>query len=245
MTVPRDDAGEERPQRLGDMVDVIRLGAFACPVDGAAQPHRGHAERSGRREVLRHVLDHRGAARRDGEAADQRFIAGGVGFRHVAAIGDIEDAGEMPGDPEMAEDVLGVADRAVGEDEFPPRQRAEGGVERRVLRDDREIDAVDVVEEGRRVDAVHVHQPAQCRAVLAEPGLLQPLRLVEIDPQQLGDELAHAAMDLIEEVARGRVERVVEIEDPALDGSEIRDPVGPCRGVGFPAHRGLAAGACL
>jgi len=38
--------------------------------------------------------------------------------------------------------------------------------------------------ESGRVDVVHIHQPAQRRAVLAEVDLLQPLGLVEIDAEQ-------------------------------------------------------------
>src|SRR5262249_6607167 len=45
----------------------------------------------------------------------------------------------------------------------------------------------------------------------------QPLGLRCVDLQQVGDEGADALVDLVEQVARGRVERVVEIEDPAID----------------------------
>src|SRR5207248_379023 len=38
-----------------------------------------------------------------------------------------------------------------------------------------------------------------------------------IDAEQPGDEFIHAALDLPEEIAGGGVERVVEVEDPAVD----------------------------
>src|SRR5258707_9713994 len=76
---------------------------------------------------------------------------------------------------------------------------------------------MDEVEEGAGRDAVMVHQPAQGRAVPAEIVLLQPLGLRRVDLQQVADEGADALVDLVEQVARGRVERVVEIEDPAVD----------------------------
>ena len=48
-------------------------------------------------------------------------------------------------------------------------------------------------------------------------GLAAALRLVASDAEALGDELAHALVDLGEQVAVGRIEGVVEIEDPGLD----------------------------
>ena len=73
------------------------------------------------------------------------------------------------------------------------------------------------VEEGVRIHAVMGHQPAQARAMLAEITLLQIARRRLLQPQQLFDEKPDSAIDLREEIAARRVERVVEIEDPVGD----------------------------
>jgi hypothetical protein len=48
----------------------------------------------------------------------------------------------------------------------------------------------------------------------------------------LGDEFAHAVIDLSEEIARGRIQRVVEIEDPAIDMRKTAYVCGPVEGLG-------------
>ena len=61
------------------------------------------------------------------------------------------------------------------------------------------------------------HEPVQRRAVVAEISLLQLARRVGIEAEMLLDEMADAPVDLGEQVAARRVERVVKIEDPVGD----------------------------
>src|SRR5215831_10955044 len=84
----------------------------------------------------------------------------------------------------------------------------------------RQIDVVHIVEERLRVHAVHLHEAAQRGAELAIVGLLQVARVCKGHAQQAGDELAHALIDLQEEIAVGGIERVVKVEHPHLRALE-------------------------
>ena len=117
----------------------------------------------------------------------------------------------------MVEQPLGVAQRAIGVDDFTPGQSRQCGGENGIGRHAGEIDFVHIAQEVVGVDPVDRHQPAQGRAVLAEIGLLQPERRFGRQVQAIGDEAGHQCMNLVEEPAGSGVERVVEIEDPGLD----------------------------
>jgi len=79
---------------------------------------------------------------------------------------------------------------------------------------------VDKGEKFVRVDVVARHQPAQGCAMLAEIAPPQLGRRVHRHLQPRANELGHAALDLVEQPAGRRVQRVVEIEDPGLDLTE-------------------------
>jgi len=72
-------------------------------------------------------------------------------------------------------------------------------------------------EKGAGLDAMHGHQARKRRPVIDIELLLHALGLDGVDAQQVHDEGAHLLVDPREEVAGGRVERVVEIEDPMFD----------------------------
>src|ERR1700741_1556599 len=72
-----------------------------------------------------------------------------------------------------------------------------------------------------RVETVLLHQAAQRRAVAAVVVLLQPKRLVVRDLEEIDDVIANANVDLLPQIEMMRVKRVVEIEDPILEGLEI------------------------
>ena len=77
-----------------------------------------------------------------------------------------------------------------------------------------DVDVVHVVEERLRLHAVHLHHAGQRGAELAIVGFLQIARVGVRHVEEAGDELAHAVIDLGEQVARGRIKRVVEVEHP-------------------------------
>ena len=56
--------------------------------------------------------------------------------------------------------------------------------------------------------------------MIMEIAFLNPSRFNSIAAEQILDEEPHANVDQPEEIGRGRIERVVEIEDPAIDMAE-------------------------
>ena len=77
-----------------------------------------------------------------------------------------------------------------------------------------EIDVVHELQERVRVDLVQLDEAGQRRAVVVVVALLQVAGMLQRQIEVLGDEGAHALVDLGEQVAGRRVERVVEIEHP-------------------------------
>ena len=133
----------------------------------------------------------------------------------IVAGGDVANVLEQMQHAELVRHALGVAARAVGEDERAAGQR---GDRRRQLGRlaARRKDRCRARSRGTACGShfVHLHQARQRRAELAVVGLLQMPRVLEGHAEVLGDEVAHALVDLGEEVAVGGIERVVEIEDP-------------------------------
>ena len=87
--------------------------------------------------------------------------------------------------------------------------------------------AGDVVEEALGFDAVLHHEPAQGGAVALVVVLLHAERLRGRNLEIAGDVVADARVHLLPEIDVVGIERVVEIEDPGLDGGEV----GPRRGL--------------
>ena len=85
----------------------------------------------------------------------------------------------------------------------------------------REGDVVHLVEKGLGRHRVARHQPRERRAVLGPVVIAQPVGLLGRDLERTDHEVAHAHLDLVEEPHLGRVERVVEVEDPGLDMGEV------------------------
>ena len=80
------------------MVGHDRLGACAGPMPIGLDPYGGHAERAGRNQVARDILDHHSIARHEAEAAHHVVINCGIWFRDVSSRLDIVDRLEMLGD---------------------------------------------------------------------------------------------------------------------------------------------------
>src|SRR5262245_27432472 len=218
------DFRKEGGERLGAVMNMGRkLGPARHRLVLGVRRHavhqdRGHPNRMRGLEIVRQVVEHGGLARCDGMGADEALI----GFAHrlrmeVPQRMNIEDVGEQAAYAEPLDHGFRMLARAVGEDEPAPRQPGErrGKFGRGVNRT--QIDVVHIVEEivGRHV--MQAHQPRERGAVLVVIGFGQALRLVQRDAEAIGDELAHAPVDLREQIAVGRVERVVEIEHLGLD----------------------------
>ena len=120
----------------------------------------------------------------------------------------------MMGHTQPLHDALGMRHVACGEDDLAAGKRLERRLERRVGLDRRVVDVVHVIEEMRGIDAVQGHHAAHRSAVLAPVLFLHAARLLGVDLEQVGDVAADAHVDLGEQVATRRIERVVEVEQP-------------------------------
>ena len=76
---------------------------------------------------------------------------------------------------------------------------------------------MDKIEEVVRVDGMFVHQALERHAVAVEIILLHHARGFGIHTQQVADIAPHFDIDLREQIAPRRIQRVVEIEDPRID----------------------------
>jgi hypothetical protein len=77
-----------------------------------------------------------------------------------------------------------------------------------------------IVEEALGRQLVLAHQPGEGRAVAVIIVLLNALGLLVADAEELRDERPHPLIHLREQVALGRVERVVQVEYPGADAGE-------------------------
>ncbi len=156
-------------------------------------------------------------------------------------MGDVEDTVEPRGDPQPVQHRLRMGHGAVGEDQLATRQPVQRGTQRGIRRHRAVIDIVDMAQKGVRIDRMVQHQAAQGCAVVAEIAFLDRPGLVIGNAQQIRDIAAHAQVDLVEQVAFRRVERVVEIENPIPRGDQggvgRRGRPGR-RGGGFLCHGG-------
>ena len=202
--------------------------------------HRRHAKGRRRRQVSRDIVEQNRGIGVDVVAFQQLPVTLGIGLGDVAGVGDIEDAGEKALHSKPLQDNLRVVPGTVGEDHLAPLEAAEGVFQGRIRGHDGNVDLVHVLEEGFRVEAVVEHEPAERRAEGMEIVFLQPPRRRVIEAQEVGDEVPHAPVDLGEQRAVGRIERVVEIEHPLGDVKEGR-AIGTGPGARAPRRRGRAA----
>ena len=134
-------------------------------------------------------------------------------------LDDAEHVLEMLIDLQLPQHRVGVLRRAVCQNKFATGQLFDRGAERRIGRQRRMIDGVDIFEIIVRIEAVLGHQAAHRRAVAQVIVLLHQERLVMRDLEEFGDIIANAVVDLLPQHVM-RVERVVEIEHPGVDMAE-------------------------
>jgi hypothetical protein len=125
---------------------------------------------------------------------------------------------------------LRVAGVGVGEDQLASGQARQGGVQRRVRLDRRQVDVMHIIQEPGWVDAVVGDQARQGGAMFQEIFAADARRFLLVDLEHIHQEVAHLDMDLVEQAAFGRVERIVQVEEPDLGVGEraaffVRHPV--------------------
>ena len=102
-------------------------------------------------------------------------------------------------------------------DELAPRQVADGDGEIGIGGQRGQRDVMDMGQIGRRVDAMLLHQPGKRGAVAPPVVAPEPVGLGPGEAERLHHPIGHPHLDLVEEPRRGRIERVVEVEDPGGD----------------------------
>ena len=182
--------------------------------------HRLHAERARHDQVLLDILEHRRPAGIDAVFGEKILVGRALGLRGEAGIDDVENVLEVMEDAELAGDVLGMAARAIGQDQLTAGQCRDRRPERWVGIEQGQVDLMGEVEEVSGVDAVFLHQPLQRRAVALVIIFLQRPRRHAVEAEQLRQEERDALVDLRPDLRLMRIERVVEVEDPMVDMAE-------------------------
>ena len=203
-------------------MDMPAVGAVVGPghAGGAnwADPDGGHAQGEGGGQVAGHILDHHRAGRVD--AVGFRHLDVDMGGRLGIKVGgdDVEHGLEMMAHAQFVHDPLRMGHVAVGEDDLAARKLFQRRVKARRRVDRVKVDIVHGVHEGHGIDPVQGHQAPHGRAVFAEIGFLQRPRLFQRQIEQPGDIARDVPVDLIEQAAGRGIERVVQVEHPAVGG---------------------------
>ena len=83
-----------------------------------------------------------------------------------------------------------------------------------------ELDLVDETQVVVRVDGVRVNQTVQRRAVIAPQAAADLVDRARVEAHPLGEVAIDERVDPVDDPARGRVERVVDVEKKKLRGHE-------------------------
>ena len=215
-------AGQERPQVGGVVVDMVCRGRFGGDMDGRHPKGVRHGK------VTDVVFEHHRGGRDDPVGGDDRGEGGRDGLGFESGFGDavdrVEDAGEAAG----LEHTRGVGGAAIGVDDPPPGQRENRRAQFGVGVERVKRDVMDRGQVGGRIQPVFGHQSRQGGAVFGPVIAAQAVGLGAVKAERFHYVGGHPRFDLVEETDLGRVERVVEIEDPdAAAGKAVRhDPSG-------------------
>ena len=134
-----------------------------------------------------------------------------------------------------ADHLLRIGGGAVGVDDPAAGQGGNARGEVRVGAEDGEVDLVHLGQVGAGVDAVVAHQPGQRRAVVPPIERAQAVGLPPVDGEGAHHPVGHPEFDLVKKPGCGRIERVVEVEDP---GADMGKAIGQVAGKGECRHGG-------
>src|SRR5262245_56233143 len=212
---------------VGDVVDMgrvapLELPALAEDLAGVLRhhQHRGHAESVRHRKVAREVLEHRRLPGIDAVRSEEAVVGLRRGLGLELGRDDVEHVLEMAFELKPREHRVGVAARAVGQDQLAPRQALDRRAQCRVRRERRMIDLMHKIEEVVGLHPVLGHQAAHRGAVSLVVVLLHPERLLAGDLEEIRDVIADAFVHLLPEIEVMGVERIVEVEHPGVDPVE-------------------------
>lgn len=119
--------------------------------------------------------------------------------------------------PARGQNLASIARIAIRVDQFASGQCRNDRRQFRGRHQRGEVDVMHLVQIGHGINGMFRHQPGQRRAVLAPVIPSQPVRVLGLDPQQTHHIAGHAGLDLGKQRHFGRIERIVQIEDPGID----------------------------
>ena len=143
---------------------------------------------------------------------------------------DPVDRIEEPREAPRGDHPFRIGGGAVGVDDAPPGQGSDPHRKVRIRQQGREVDVMHRLEVGAGIHVVIAHQTRQRRAMVAPVAGSQGVGLVPGDVKRGHDPVGHPDLDLIEQPGRGRVERVVQVEDPGGHMRKSGGDIGICHG---------------
>lgn len=223
-------AGQKGGKVIGVVMDVVGRFRRGGDVNGPHPQGVGHGKVAGI------ILEHGTAGGVKAVLAEDRGEGLGVRLGVKSGMLDAVDAIEKPGKSARRKDFFGIGGAAVGVDDLAAGKVGYVIREAWVGREDREVDVVDIRQVGAGVDVMFAHQAGQRRAICAPVIGAQVVRPGAVDLQCLHNPVCHPDLDLVEKPHVGRVQRVIQVEDPGADVAKIlfwhgRD-VGQGSGVG-------------
>jgi DNA-binding GntR family transcriptional regulator len=209
------ETAKEGGEVVGVVVDVVgrirRRRDMDCP----------HAKRMGDGKVSRVILEHGGGLGVQTIQREDRGKGLGVGLGVEFSVLDPVDRVKKTAKPPRGKDFFGIGRAGIGVDDLAAGKLCDASGEVGVRRKDREIDVVNLVQVGARIDVMLAHQARKRRAVGLPVIGAQVIGARPVDLKRLHDPVGHLDLDLVEKPHLRRVERVVEVEDPGGDVCEV------------------------
>ena len=127
-------------------------------------------------------------------------------------VDGIEEVAQTP----RRQHPFGIGRAAIGINDAPPRQRRDAPRQNRVRFQMRKRNVMHICQVGSGVDPMFPHQPGKRGAIGGPVMLAQTVGFGAVHAKGLHHPGGHPHLDLVEEAGRGRIERVVQIEDPGI-----------------------------
>ena len=197
------------------VVDMIRGFGRGGHVDGA------HAHLVGGGKVAGVIFEHRGLRGIDAITGKDPLESVAVGFGAKVGVFNAVDRVEQARKPPRRDHLFGVGGRTVGIDDASAGQGGDTVTKRRVGGKGGKVDVMHGDQIGQRIHPMFAHQPGKGGAVGLPVMVAQMVGLGRANAKLVHHIGGHALFDLVEQPHRGRVKRIVKVEDPGSDMREV------------------------
>ena len=179
--------------------------------------HRRHSSFMRNNEIFREILEHNGSRRIDRVPFEKSFVGGSRWLRHEIGVSNVKYILEHRLQAKRPGGQQGMFARPVRQNELASGQGRDGGCESGIRQKRGAVDVMREIEKFLRANAIFHHQAAQGRAVAPIIIFLQRPGRHAIKSKEIAEVQRDPLIDLRPQIAIGRIERVVEIEDPSVD----------------------------